>query len=68
MAALSGIILAVAASWALAYFVFEVVYQPSAVPIFIALLIVTGLTTLVGLLNSRGICDRPPLEVLRAEG
>ena len=67
MAALSGIILALAASWALAYFVFDVVYRPSGVPIFIALLIVTGLTTLVGLLNSRGICDRPPLEVLRAE-
>jgi len=67
MAALSGIILAVAASWALATFVFDVVYQPRGVPIFIALLIVTGLTVLVGLLNSRGICDRPPLEVLRAE-
>jgi len=67
MAALSGIILAVAASWALAYFVFDVVYQPSGVPIFIALLTVTGLTVLVGWLNSRGICDRPPLEALRAD-
>ena len=36
-------------------------------PIFIALFVVTGLTILVGLLNSRGICDRPPLEVLRAD-
>jgi len=67
IAALSGIILAVAASWALATFVFDVVYQPRGVPIFMALLIVTGLTVLVGLLNSRGICDRPPLEVLRAD-
>ncbi len=67
MAALSGIILALAASWALANFVFGVSYQPSGEPIFIALFVVTGLTILVGLLNSRGICDRPPLEVLRAD-
>ncbi len=67
MAALSGILLALAASWALAYFVFDVFYQPGREPIFIALFIVTGLTVLVGLLNSRGICDRPPLEVLRAD-
>jgi len=67
IAALSGIILALAASWGLAYFIFDAVYRPGGVPIFIALLLVTGLTILIGLLNSRGICDRPPLEVLRAE-
>jgi putative ABC transport system permease protein len=67
IAALSGIILALAASWGLAYFIFDVVYRPGGVPIFIALVLVTGLTILIGLLNSRGICDRPPLEVLRAD-
>jgi putative ABC transport system permease protein len=31
----------------------------------VAFLVVTGLTGGIGLLNSRGIYDRPPLDVLR---
>lgn len=66
-AALSGTFLAVIASWALAYFVFDVVYMPGGASILLALLVVTGLTLMVGMLISRGICDRSPLEVLRSE-
>jgi hypothetical protein len=29
--------------------------------------IVAGLTVAIGLTASRGVCDHPPLEVLRAE-
>ncbi|MFQ5929117.1 MAG: ABC transporter permease [Acidobacteriota bacterium] len=67
-AALTGLILAIASSWALAYFIFETEFVLHAVPLLVALVVVVGLTLLVGMLNSRGLCDHPPLEALRAEG
>lgn len=66
-AALTGLLLAAAASWALAVFVFKTSFAPATLPMLIILILVMGLTMLIGLLNSRGIIDRPPLEVLRAE-
>lgn len=66
-AALTGLLLATVASWALAVFVFETSFAPAALPLLLILILVMGLTMLIGLLNSRGIIDRPPLEVLRAE-
>jgi len=66
-AALTGLLLATAASWALAVLVFETSFAPAALPMLVILILVMGLTMLIGLLNSRGIIDRPPLEVLRAE-
>jgi putative ABC transport system permease protein len=66
-AALTGLLLALAASWALAVFVFETSFVPATLPMIIILILVMGLTMLIGMLNSRGIIDRPPLEVLRAE-
>ncbi len=65
-AALSGILLAVASSWALAYFLFETLFVPAPVPLLLAFLLIVGLTMGLGMLGSRGICDRPPLEVLRS--
>ncbi|HEX9880842.1 MAG TPA: FtsX-like permease family protein, partial [Candidatus Binatia bacterium] len=67
LAALAGTLLAMAASWALAYYLFETAYVPSAGAVGASLVVVTGLTLCIGMLNSRGICDRSPLEVLRAE-
>ncbi|MFQ5917060.1 MAG: ABC transporter permease [Candidatus Binatia bacterium] len=66
-AALTGVLLAVAACWALAYFLFEAVFFPAAPLLLVGLLVVIGITILIGMLNSRGICDRPPLEVLRSD-
>ncbi len=66
-AALTGILLALASSWLLSYFVFETAFVPALWTLFLALILVTGLTVLVGMANSRGIYSRPPLEVLRAE-
>jgi putative ABC transport system permease protein len=66
-AALTGLLLAWAGSWALARFVFEAPFVPVLLPSLAALLIVTGLGILIGLANSRGVTSRPPLEVLRAE-
>ncbi|MEE8585318.1 MAG: FtsX-like permease family protein [Acidobacteriota bacterium] len=66
-AALTGLSLALAAGWGLAEFAFEVAYLPNPLPLAAAFLAVGGLTVAVGMFNSRGICDRPPLEVLRSE-
>jgi len=66
-AAVTGVLLAVAACWALSYFLFEAVYLPATPIILVGPLVVIGITILIGMLNSRGICDRPPLEVLRSD-
>jgi putative ABC transport system permease protein len=63
----TGIILSVIASWALAVFSFEITFIPvlwPLIPIFIG---ITLLTVLIGILNSRSVLVKPPLEVLRRE-
>ncbi len=65
LASLAGIVLAFAATWALAYFTFDMVFQPPLLPVLVIYLAITGITVLIGFLNSRGILSRPPLEVLR---
>jgi putative ABC transport system permease protein len=66
-ASLTGIGLAVGASWALARFVFKLGYAPSILPLFVAAAVVSTLTVAVGLMASRGVGSAPPLEILRAE-
>ena len=66
-AALTGLVLAVAASWALAFFVFDAPFAFAPGALLAALLAVPALTIVIGLFNSRGLYARPPLEVLRAE-
>ena len=68
LSALSGILLSLLGTWALARYVFEVPYRPDAVPLLIVAGVVTGLTVLIGVFNSRDVLTRPPLEVLRSEG
>jgi len=67
LSALSGIILSLIGTWALAYYVFEVPYRPDPVPLLIVASVVTGLTVLIGVFNSRDVLNRSPLEVLRSE-
>lgn len=67
LAALTGVILAMAGSWALAHFVFKVNFTILLAPMVFAILLVSFLTVLTGMLMSRGICSHPPLEILRAE-
>lgn len=67
LAALTGILLAVANSWALAEFLFKINFVPPYDLLLAILLAVVALTVLVGMLNSRGIATRPPLEILRSE-
>jgi len=68
IAALSGVLLAILASWALSRWLFETVFAPAATPLVVAFLIVSGVTVATGLLGNRGVANRPPLEVLRSEG
>ncbi|QJW92402.1 FtsX-like permease family protein [Spirosoma taeanense] len=68
LAALSGILLSLASTWTLARFVFEVPYRPALVPLAVVAGIVTVLTVVIGVFNSREVLVRPPLDVLRAEG
>lgn len=66
-ASVTGILLAVIASWGLARFVFKLAYAPSLMPLLVAAAAVSGLTVAVGLIASRGVGSAPPLEILRAE-
>ena len=67
MAALVAAVLSAAAAWALAKWVFEgrFSFQPTSLAALAAG--VVGLTVVVGLLNSREVIRRTPLEVLRGE-
>ncbi len=67
LASATAILLAVVSSWALAKFVFKLNYAPSVVPLLVTAISVSFLTVVIGLLTSRGVASRPPLEILRAE-
>jgi len=68
IAAISGALLAVLASWALSRWWFETIYAPAVTPVLLALFIVSGIAVLTGVLGNRSAVTRPPLEVLRGEG
>jgi putative ABC transport system permease protein len=67
LATLSGILLSLLSTWLLAMFVFETPFVAVFTPLVVVLVIVTGLTVIIGMLNSREVLNRPPLEILRAE-
>ena len=67
LAAMTGILLALTASWALSRFVFDISAAFHALPVLITLVTVAGITVIAGLLGNRKILNRPPLEVLRVE-
>ncbi|MFQ5739471.1 MAG: ABC transporter permease [Acidobacteriota bacterium] len=67
LAALTGLILATAAAWSLAHFVFETPFSPEVGPVLAALVAVVTLTLLIGMVNSRGVLTHPPLQILRRE-
>jgi len=67
-AGLTGALLAIAGSWALAKFMFKIDYSLAVVPLLIALALVSALTVVTGLIANRGVVTHPPLEILRSEG
>jgi len=62
---LAGVVLALGASWALAFFMFEIPYSIEWATIPVAICTVCTLTLVTGWINSRGIVGYPPLEILR---
>ena len=65
LATLTGIGLSFIGSWLLAKYSFDIPFKPDWFPPFIVFFTITGLTVLIGLLNSREVLNKPPLEVLR---
>jgi putative ABC transport system permease protein len=66
-AAATGIIMSLIASWLLAYYSFETSFTPELLPVLIIFIIVCLLTVVIGLINSRAVVNKPPLEILRQE-
>lgn len=67
IAAFTGVLLALGGGWALAVFSFEAPFSPNVFTLLFVMAVIVVLTVLVGLVNSRGIVSRPPLEILRKE-
>ncbi|MEO6759008.1 MAG: FtsX-like permease family protein, partial [Saprospiraceae bacterium] len=67
LACLAGVGLSVIGAWALARFAFHIPFQPEWWPLVWTFLVITSTTIIIGLLNSRDVVRKPPLEVLRAE-
>ena len=67
LAAITGIALSLIGSWLLARFTFETGFTPQWLPLFLVAFFVCVLTVVIGLINSRTVVTRPPLEVLREE-
>ncbi len=67
LASFAGILLSVGSSWVLALYIFEIEFMPNFLPSLGILLVVTSLTILIGLFNSREVLNKPPLEILRTE-
>lgn len=67
LAALTGVVLSLVSSAALAIFVFRVPFAPPVLPLLVATAGVTLVTLLTGWAASRGVTTHPPLHVLRQE-
>lgn len=68
MASITGLTLSVGASALLGYFYFDIEFVPNFLIIGIEMAVLIALVLIIGLLNTRGMHDRPPLEILRNEG
>ncbi|KIC91360.1 ABC transporter permease [Flavihumibacter sp. ZG627] len=60
LAAITGILLALAGGWALAVFSFKTVFAPPVLPTLLIFLSISALTVMIGLFNSRSILNAPP--------
>jgi len=67
LASISGIFLASIFSVLLGVFVFEFTFIPNPLQMGMVYTMVTGLSILIGLLNSRNVVRQSPMEVLRRE-
>jgi putative ABC transport system permease protein len=67
LAAFTGILLSLLFSWGLTVFVFKTTFVPQFLPFLVVFISICLLTVLIGLMNTREVVNRSPLEVLREE-
>ncbi|MBK8504321.1 MAG: FtsX-like permease family protein [Saprospiraceae bacterium] len=67
LSALTGTLIAISASYLIARFQMELEFHLNWIPVIIMFVSVVVFTVLIGLLNSREIVNKAPLEVLRKE-
>lgn len=67
LASLAGLILALGASWALAYFYFDLAFTPDMLTLSVITLLVILSSIIIGWTGSRHIFKHSPLEILRLE-
>lgn len=68
LAAFIGLSLSIATSWLIGYFYFGIEFIPNFTILGIEIALLVIFVLLIGLLNTRGIHTKPPLEILRQEG
>jgi putative ABC transport system permease protein len=66
LSALTGIIIAFISTWLLAKYSFEIPFAINLLPAILLFFIISILTVIIGLLNSSGVLNKPPLEILRS--
>jgi len=67
LASLSGILIALVSSWVLSWYSFDTIFAPQFGALVLIYLLITGITVIIGLSNSRQIVRKSPLEILRQE-
>jgi len=67
LATLTGLLLAFAASWSLAYFYFDLAFVPDISAMIVLSLVIILAATLIGWTGSRHIFKKSPIDVLRSE-
>jgi putative ABC transport system permease protein len=67
LSAVTGILIAFVGSWLLAKYSFDIPFSVNMLPALLLFLGIAILTILIGLFNSRGILNKPPLEILRRD-
>ena len=67
LAAATGMVLSLGVSWMLAKFIFETEFTPQWLSLLVVFVSICLLTVFIGLINSRAVVRRPPLEILREE-
>lgn len=68
LASATGLALALGAGWLLIHGLFEFEFEPLVTRLLVAWIVVVALTVCMGMLGSRGVLGRRPLEVLRDAG
>jgi len=68
LAAFIGLFLSVGATALIGYFYFDIEFVPNFAILGTEVVLLIALVLLIGLMNTRGIHSKPPLEILRQEG